>query len=439
MKKKLLWLTFTVCGALFTGNIAAADDFHYTNLLVGDRASGMGGAYTAISDDATGLYFNPAGIAYASVRSFSASVNAYYENDKTYKNVIGGNGWSRSSSSLLPNYFGVVQPLGRFKVGFSYAVPDSSMEDQSQTFGSLDLNASIQPLNPGVRISSYIINFNNENNVYNIGPSIATEIADNFSTGLTLYYYQRKTLWILNQIIKTTNDGFEQTNQYYHANERGLRPVLGFMWSPVNNVSIGLALSKVFITSSSIDFQSSYVRENIFTSPTNSSEKSLPGDPNNPSGSSDDKRKTPKQISLGIAWFPSASLLLTTDINYFSAKSVGDIVSFKGHADSGIEDVVNLALGTEYYFTRNWALRAGLYTDYANTPDVQTGGINQNEHIDLYGGTMSISHFTRNTSVTMGGGLTLGSGKAQILSGRTDIQTVDSKGWMLFLASSYSY
>jgi long-subunit fatty acid transport protein len=439
MKKKLLWLTFTVCWALFTANFAAADDFHYANLLVGDRASGMGGAYTAISDDATGLYFNPAGIAYASVRSFSASVNAYYENDKTYKNVIGGKGWSRSSSSLLPNYFGVVQPLGRFKIGFSYAVPDSIMEDQSQTFGSLDLNASIQPLNPGVRISSYIINFNNENNVYNIGPSIATEITDNFSTGLTLYYYQRKTLWILNQIIKTTNDGFEQTNQYYHANEKGIRPILGFMWAPVNSVSIGLALSKVFITSSSIDFQSSYVRENIFTSPTNSSEKSLPGDPNNPSGSSDDKRKTPKQISLGIAWFPSASLLLTTDINYFSVKSVGDIVSFKGHADSGIEDVVNIALGTEYYFTRNWALRAGLYTDYANTPEVQTGGINQNEHIDLYGGTMSISHFTRNTSVTLGGGLTLGSGKAQILSGRTDIQTVDSKGWMLFLASSYSY
>ncbi len=439
MKKKLLWLTFIVCWALFTANFAAADDFHYTNLLVGDRASGMGGAYTAISDDATGLYFNPAGIAYASVRSFSASVNAYYENDKTYKSVIGGNGWSRKSSSLLPNYFGVVQPLGRFKVGFSYAVPDSSMEDQSQTFGSLDLNASIKPFNPGVGISSYIINFNNENNVYNIGPSIATEITDNISTGLTLYYYQRKALWILNQIIKTTNDGFEQTNQYYHADEKGIRPVLGFMWSPVNNVSIGLALSKVFITSSNIDIQSSYVRENIYTSPTNSSEKSLPGDPTNPSGSSNDKRKTPKQISLGLAWFPSASVLLTTDINYFSVKSVGDIVSFKGHTDSGIEDVVNIALGTEYYFTRNWALRAGLYTDYANTPDVQTGGINQNEHIDLYGGTMSISHFTRNTSVTLGGGLTLGSGKAQILSGRTDIQTVDSKGWMLFLASSYSY
>lgn len=429
----------TGCLALFAAGTATADDFHYTNLLVGDRASGMGGAYTAISDDATGLYYNPAGIAYASVRSFSASVNAYYENDKTYKSVIGGNGWSRSSSSLLPNYFGVVQPLGRFKVGFSYAVPDSSMEDQSQTFGPLDLSTSIQPYNPGVRISSYIINFNNENNVYNVGPSIAAELTDNFSTGLTLYYYQKKTLTVLNQIIKTTNGGYELTNEYYHANEQGLRPVLGFMWSPANNMSLGLALSKVFITSANADFQYSYVRDNIYSSPSSSSDVNLPGDLNNPSKNSDDKRKTPKQVSLGIAWFPTASFLLTTDLNYYSAKSIEKIMTFNGHEDSGIEDVVNIAVGTEYYFTRNWAMRAGFYTDYANTPEVQSGGVNQAEHIDLYGGTASISHFTRNTSVTLGGGLTYGTGKAQIISDATNIQTVDSQGWMIFLSSSYSY
>jgi long-chain fatty acid transport protein len=439
MMRKLPWLMLTGCLALLVAGAATADDYHYANLLVGDRASGMGGAYTAISDDATGLYYNPAGIAYASVRSFSASVNAYYVNDKTYKSVIGGNGWSRSSSSLLPNYFGVVQPMGRFKAGFSYAVPDSSMEDQSQTFGPLDLNAAIKPYNPGARISSYIINYNNENNVYNVGPSIAAELTDNVSTGLTLYYYQRNKLEILNQIITTTNGGYELTNTYSHANEQGLRPILGFMWSPVNNLSIGLALSKVFITSANADFQLSYVREGLYSSPSNSYEVNLPGDANNPSFSSEDKRKTPKQISLGIAWFPSASFLLTTDLNYYSAKSIGNILTFKGHEDSGIEDVVNIAVGTEYYFSRNWAMRAGLYTDYANTPEVQSGGVNQNEHIDLYGGTASISRFTRNTSVTLGGGLNYGSGKAQIMSDAQNIQTADSQGWMVFLSSSYSY
>lgn len=84
-------------------------------------------------------------------------------------------------------------------------------------------------------------------------------------------------------------------------------------------------------------------------------------------------------------------------------------------------------------------MRAGLYTDYANTPEVRSGGINQEEHIDLYESMPSISHFTRNTSVTSGGGLTYGSGKAQIINSITDIQTADSQGWMVFPSPSYSY
>lgn len=432
---KKIFCLIIIAAALSVCGAASADQLHYVNLLIGDRASGMGGAYTAVSDDATGLYYNPAGIAYSSVRSFSASVNAFYSNDKTYKDVIGGNGWTRRSSSLLPNYFGVVMPIGSVKVGFSYAVPDSIMEDQSQTFTNLPLNASIQPYNSGVNISSYIINFNNENNVYEFGPSAAAEITDNFSTGLTLYYYQRKALWILNQIIKTTNGGYEVTNQYYHTNEKGVRPVLGFMWAPAEKVSLGLSLSKIFIFNSDTSTQFSYNRQGICLSSTDCSLVSLP---DGPSGTSA-KRTTPKQISLGIGWFPTASLLLTTDLNYFSAKNVGDIVTFKGHADAGIEDVLNIALGTEYYFTKSFALRGGLYTDLANTPKVSSGEANQPEHVDLYGGTLSISSFTRNTSVTLGGGYTYGAGKAQIISNSSGIQDALSQGWMVFLSSSYSY
>jgi long-subunit fatty acid transport protein len=196
-------------------------------------------------------------------------------------------------------------------------------------------------------------------------------------------------------------------------------------------------MSKVFIESSDTDVQFSYDRADIFTSPTDSQEVSLPGDPFNPSYSTSAKRKMPKQISFGVAWFPSPSLLVAADFNYFSAKSVGDIITLDGHVDSGIEDVLNIALGTEYYFSRNWAMRAGFFTDYANTPEVSAD--NANEHIDLYGGTLSLSHFTRNTSVTFGGGYTYGSGEARIISGSTRIQDAESQGWMLFLSSSYSY
>ncbi len=406
-------------------NTAEADEYHYTNLLVGDRASGMGGAYVAVSDDATGLYYNPAGIAYVTGRSISASVNAHYSTTKEYKDVIDGNGWVRTSSSLLPNYFGVVQPIGKLKVGISYAVPESIVENQDQTFHDVSLSELLQLYNPGTDISSYIINFTNESEVFAFGPSVAAELSDKTSVGLTLYYYEREMLWILNQQIKTSAGGYQWINDKFSTNEWGFRPILGFMWAPTEGISVGLALSKILIQGSRTTYQHTSIRENLAFDNTgsNSSEVNMP-DGQSSFGA---KRKYPTQVNFGVAWFASPSLLLTGDINHYTAVH-----------DYGADVVNNFSFGTEYYLSKNWAMRGGAYTNYANTPKITSGSVNQSEHIDLYGGTLSVSHFTRNTAVTLGAGYTFGEGKAQIKGG-TEIQSMMSEGWMFFLSSSYSY
>jgi long-chain fatty acid transport protein len=425
MNKSIISLTlFSVMLSCIVAT-ASADEFHYTNLLVGDRATGMGGAYTAVSDDATGLYYNPAGVAYAAGNNFSASVNAFYNNEKTYKGAIDGNGWTRKSSSLLPNYFGVVQPVGRFKVGLSYAVPDSIMEDQQQTYANLPLSSTSS--NPGTNISSYTINFNDEYNVYNFGPSIAMEVTDNFSAGLTLYYYQKTQLWILNQLINTSNGGYQLSNEYYHSNEWGVRPVLGFMLSPMNAVSVGLAVSKILVVGSNTNDSGALIQQSI---PLQSNGAGFLKPP-----ATTARREYPTQVSLGVAWFPTPGLLISGDIKYFTeVKNMQDFnMSWRA------EPVTDVAFGTEYYFNKNWAMRAGFYTDMSNAPNIVPGEMNDPEHINLYGGTASISSFTRNTSVTLGGGVTAGEGKAQIITNSTDIQTLVSRGWTLFISSTYSY
>jgi len=405
----ILFVAFMVLGQK-----AFADQFHYNNLLIGDRASGMGGAYTAVSDDATGLYYNPAGIVYSSGRNLSASVNAYYYLTKKYDGVIGGHGWERKSSALLPNFFGIVQPLGKIKFGFSYAVPDSINEDQDQTFNNLSST-----------ITSYVINFNNEDNTYNFGPSVAMEITKSLSAGLTLYVHQRKAQLILNQLVNTTT-GYEWSNKYFEINESGVRPVLGFMWSPVDKLSLGLSLSKTVVLQSTATDQ-------VTESSTISTPSGLPLINTNlwrKDASSTDKRVYPLQVSAGAAYFATNNLLLTTDVVYFTR--VADAVFGDRVA------VVNVALGTEYFIDRNWAVRGGFFTNYASTPDI-TAGVPAvaEEHIDLYGGTMSISHFTRNTSVTLGGSITTGTGLSQI-SG-TSTQDASAFGWTLALSSTYSY
>ena len=395
--------------------IASADEFHYNNFLIGDRAAGMGGAYTAISDDPSGLYYNPAGIMYPTGRNLSASLNAYYNMTKKYDNVIGGNGWERKSASLLPNFFGIIQPLGKYKFGFSYAVPDSIKEDQDQIFsGSF-------PTGLGSPAVQYTINFNNEDNTYLFGPSLAMEVTDNLSAGLTLYLYHRSNQSILNQHIVLQDGRYEWSNQYIEKVERGYKPVIGVMFTPVEKLSLGLSIAKVFVYSSSVDSQVILKDANAVT----------PDDFMITYANDSKARDYPWEVRLGAAYFQSSSLVLSGDLNYYTKVSDpvrGDRVS-----------VMNVSVGAEYFLDKSWAVRGGLFSNLANTPDLEAGRFNQDEKIDLYGMSLSISNFTRNTSITFGGNLSMGSGDAQILANTASTQNVDSMSWMIFLSSSYSY
>ena len=50
---------------------------NYDPYPIGPRATGMGGAYTAIADDAAGVYYNPAAPAMASQETISLSTSLY--------------------------------------------------------------------------------------------------------------------------------------------------------------------------------------------------------------------------------------------------------------------------------------------------------------------------------------------------------------------------
>jgi long-chain fatty acid transport protein len=416
-------LALLLCAAA-TSN---ADEFHYNNILVGDRASGMGGAYTAISDDPGGMYYNPAGIAYSTGKNLSASVNAFSLTNITYKGVISGQDWTRTSASLLPNFFGIIQPVGKFKIGFSYAVPDSNQEDQDQSFKRDFYNWGS---------TTHVINFNNQNSTNLFGPSAAVQLSDSFSIGTTLYVHKRNTHAILNNTIQSDDKvNHIWSNSYLETDEWGIKPIVGVMWAPVDKVSVGLAVSKTVILKSDVLSQSTVTTSDstilgVLKIPAiNQLSRN-----NEPLDITTDKRKYPYQITTGIAFFPDSSLLLSADISYSTAYEYDFLgVTVKREA------VINGALGAEYYVNKNWAVRGGLFTDFANTPKIVSDSSDQNEHIDLFGGSLTVSHFTKNTSLSCGGSYKLGSGKAKANGGENGIQDVTSNNWTLFISSSYSY
>ncbi len=400
---------------------AYADDLHYNNILVGDRAAGMGGAYTAISDDPSGLYYNPAGIVFAPGRSFSASVNAYQYSKKTYKDVLGGNGWERVSSNLLPNYFGVIQPLGSGKIGFSYAVPDTRLENQAQTFENLGTT------------TRYVINMNDTDYTYNFGPSYAIKLNDRLSVGGTLYMHYRDRQLISNQLQNLVPADYEWRNSYDSTSEWGVKPVLGVMWAPKDKLSLGLTVSKTSMISSSRRIQ------NTIRSAGSGSTV-----PSYSVWESSDDRQFPWVTTAGAAYFPSESLLVSADLSLYSAESY--TLTFK-EKSSGAADALrnpksstfNAAIGAEYYPNAKIAFRGGLFTNMANTPTLSTGASGQPEHVDMYGVSLSASHFTRSSSLTLGGSYSYGLGKSQVLLGSASLQDVEMQNLTAFLSAAFTY
>lgn len=398
-----------------------ADQYHYINIPAGNRAADFGGAYTAVSDDPSGMLYNPAGIVYSPGSNLSASMNAYQTSKTTYKNVLGGvYNWERSSSTLLPNFFGVVQPLGKGVLGFSYAMPNSTIEDQDQSFSNVltSLGTATQ----------YIINFNNEDKTYLIGPSYAIELNKDLSFGATLYFQYRHQQRISNIVMLYNSDRY-WSNDYLQQEEYSLLPIVGLMWSPLDKWSFGATLSKPNIMGSDITRYQTCLGANAaaasgLCTPNNIVNHSII--------TSNQEYPYPLKATLGAAWFASDALLLSADLVYHDAI---------GANDEKRESTVNVAFGGEYYLSPRWAVRGGLFTDFASTPDLQPGftAYNQPEHIDLFGLSASITHFTRNSSLTFGLTHSQGNGKAQIISGSTTLQDASLQNLSIYLAASYSY
>lgn len=411
--------SFLLIPLMLAGHSASADEYHYNNMLIGDRASGMGGAYTAVSDDATGLYYNPAAIVYVGDRNFSASVNAYYNQSKRYENVFGNKPFERNSTALLANFFGIVKPIGNVKVGLSYAVPDAVSENQNQSFANIDPNTP-----------RYTINLSNRDVTYNVGPSIAVEINNELSMGLTLYGHQRQVQLILNQYTEAVS-GATVTNQwinkYYNLSETGVRPVLGVMWSPLEKLSLGLSLSQTIVLASTASNQDTcWITSGSCNPSVSASPVQTPTFFDTTA-----KRKYPVRVALGAAYFPSSSLLISTDLTYNSA------VVDRNFYTSNKVATINGALGAEYYLSKQWAVRAGIYSNISNSPNIQAGVTTIEEQINLYGVSFSVSNFSGGSSVTVGTSVNYGKGKSQITGDLNSVQDASTLGWLLFLSSSY--
>ena len=78
------------------------------------------------------------------------------------------------------------------------------------------------------------------------------------------------------------------------------------------------------------------------------------------------------------------------------------------------------------------------YTNRANTPELKSGDQGQEDHIDLYGITASISRFTRSSAMTFGVNYAYGEGEAQPVD-NTTVYDATANSLTFYLSGSFNY
>ncbi len=144
-----------------TGTTAAK----FLNIGVGPRANAMGGAFSSIANDATAMYWNPAGI--ASVNEFQGVI--------TYTKMF---------VDINLNYFGIVLPAGEAgSFGFNVT---------ALNIGEMDVTTTDYPEGTGEKFDA---------GSYAFGITYARNITESFSVGMNVKY-------IREDIFNSSAEGF---------------------------------------------------------------------------------------------------------------------------------------------------------------------------------------------------------------------------------------
>lgn len=449
MNKHLGWMG---AGAmlLMTQGSALAGEFNYKALLTGEKAAGLGGAYVALADEQTGMYYNPAGIVHAPVLGSTATVNLLTGTSTTYDNVFGSTKWTRESLELVPGFFGTMVREGDMTLGVSVVVVDSAAENQTENYEDVVLsNTSFDEL----RIHN---NFNARR--YNIGPSIAMNAGGGWSWGVSLYAdYATQDRSYLQRLARDSDGSGPDADDTVllvqverESSSLGVRPVLGVMYRG-QQWSVGAALAHTVALTREYDYaftgsltnrtgaESNQVSQGEFSAFDLIDE-------------SDETEEQPFELALAVAYLSSTNTTWTVQLDYVSERELSrseQLIQGGGvpPRDLSTDAVLNFALGVERPLTSNWLMRAGAYTNFANNQvtDIvrfedpnnanQTLPVPQRrEEIDMYGLTFSLTRVdaVKARHWTLGVQMEAGSGEATLGDvgfGSSVGQTVDAESY----------
>ncbi|MBI2602644.1 MAG: hypothetical protein HYW48_06285 [Deltaproteobacteria bacterium] len=447
------------------------DQFHYNNFLIGDRAIGMGGAYAGVSDDASGIFYNPGGLAYALTNDVSGSANAFYTRRVVYKEAVGGEDFTERSGGSLPSFFGGLQKLDHVARGLVFAfgiyIPDSEQKDQDDTIKNINLGSLGQcPSGAQADRGSLVLDrfhrtVNQRASTFFIGAAAGIRVMRRLSIGIGLNYVGVDELVQEYQDVKQSqaqcgSDGSAipyTTTRSQNIRQRlagsGVQPVLGLQMPVMDRLSAGATIKlgtylaqsfeqTVENRSTGLDADDQAPVDAAEGGTVATTKTSLISQLNSVSVSDKPLGTMPLSARAGLAFFASTRLLMTLDTIYNGA--VTDAAQIPGVGTVYDKDgVLDFAFGAEYYMTPSIPLRLGLFTNNDARPKVEENKTGQRDHIDYNGASAFLAWVQPNSQIGLGMIYQLGKGKAQKLADSLVIQDVEAESTTIAFSATHSF
>lgn len=206
MKTKIFAFLLVLVTISFAQNFNDALRLSFQPYKIGARALGMGGAFTAVSDDYTATAYNPAGLFQLRRMEFHGGLNYLNVNNNT---TFFGNQSSISSNSITLTDLGFVFPFPviRGSLVFAFGYNRNNMFNEALSFEGYnsgntsmiqallgkgdvsyllyltDASGEVTPINGKLLQSGSILNSGTESNWVFSG---AIEVAKNLSFGITI-------------------------------------------------------------------------------------------------------------------------------------------------------------------------------------------------------------------------------------------------------------
>jgi hypothetical protein len=433
---------------------ALASDTHYNDLLFGTRSFGFGGAFTALSGDPSGLWYNPGGLVGARRPNIQITTSLYGIESVDLRNSVGEA--TRSSSDkelgssdigLNPALTGGIVGLGdrradktyNHAVAFVVISPDWRFVRQQQSIADPTLNVSFDR--------------EFEDSTLWAGVGYAGRISEVVSLGLSVFWVGRD-IFKRDVIrgVRPSNENFFQRSSELNVSSSNLMAMIGAQFKVHPQLNIGLSLGSPGIalgtettlhatTSAGGDFATggtATVTRHEFSEERSDSE-------------------IPLVVRLGASWVlpkrltVSADLSLRAPISYTHLTPTAENSPFLTRPTVIDREVTfNAALGVEVLIIEKLSIATGFYTNLSSAAAIEESpSSDQLADIDMYGATLVVGYFLEHSLLRVGAGFAYGTGHDVVANDKPGQPGIRGDGWsrtdvsrwslQIFIGSTFRY